>query len=280
MKRTENHRGRFYDESGKKYPSVTTILSCVGKPGLANWYGKMERELVIEEAANVYEGIIRDLANPSSKLAFITRLQTVVGKKLAGFREFRKAGEIGTEVHSFIEWTLRAELCQKMTKPCPEIGPEAKLAVDAWKEWRSSVNLRPILVESYVVSRKHGYAGTMDFLCAEVDGVQTLLDWKTGKRVYYEAHLQNAAYRVAAREMGLADAKEGLIVRLPKMKKELFEAPIPARDEAKCFEVFVAVKKLWEDMQEQDKWLKEQDSKSAVPEDLAPLLQASIEARQ
>ena len=111
-------------------------------------------------------------------------------------------------------------------------------------------------------------------MCAEINGVVTLCDWKTGKAVYYEAHLQNAAYRVAVREMGIADPKAGLILRLPKTKEEPGFEAVPARDERQCFEVFLAAKKLWQDMQETDRWLKEQDEK------MEDLLKESIAVAQ
>ena len=81
------------------------------------------------------------------------------------------------------------------------------------------MKFKPLMVEFTVVSHKYGYAGTADLL-AEVNGVLTLVDWKTGKSVYREAHLQNAAYRQAVREMGLGDPQQGLILRLPKSTED------------------------------------------------------------
>ncbi len=61
--------------------------------------------------------------------------------------------------------------------------------------------------------------------------------------------------------MGCADPQAGLILRLPKTVDEPGFEAVPARDEAECFDVFLAVKKLWQDMQKEDKWLKSQDTK-------------------
>ena len=259
MKRTETHRGRFYDANGKRYPSVTTILSCISKPALMYWGAKVEREMVIDAAATFYEELA-SLEKPISKLGFVTQLAQRIGKEQASKKLLEKAGDIGSQAHQRIEWLLRGEVCQKVGYE-PPIGPEAQIAVDAWQSWRKKVNFRPLAVESMVVSHIYGFAGTQDCLSAEIDGVVTQCDWKTGKAVYYEAHLQNAAYRVAVREMGIADPKAGLILRLPKTKEEPGFEAVPARDEQQCFEVFLAAKKLWQDMQETDRWLKEQDEK-------------------
>lgn len=268
MKRTETHRGRFYDADGKRYPSVTTILSCINKPALVYWSAKVEREMVLDQAGDFYRELA-GIPEPISKLGFITQLEQRIGKEQASKKLLEKAGDIGSQAHQRIEWLLRGELCQKVGYE-PPISPEAQLAVSSWLEWRKTVDFRPIAVESMVVSHIHGFAGTQDCLCAEVDGVVTQCDWKSGKAVYYEAHLQNAAYRVAVREMGLADPKAGLILRLPKTVEEPGFEAVPAWDEQECFEVFLACKKLWKHMQETDKWLKQQDEK------LGDILQESI----
>src|SRR5208282_6385084 len=97
---------------------------------------------------------------------------------------------------------------------------------------------KPLMVEFTVVSKKYGYAGTADLL-AEVDGVLTLVDWKTGKAVYKEAHLQNAAYRNALQEMEIYDGctmpLAGLVLRLPKTETDPDFEVVQAADQAKSF---------------------------------------------
>jgi hypothetical protein len=82
-------------------------------------------------------------------------------------------------------------------------------------------------------------------LLAKVNGKLAVIDWKTGKYVYNEAHLQNAAYRQAIREMGHGDPQEGWIVRLPKVVDDpKFEA-VPADAEAPALKVFLHTQQLW-----------------------------------
>jgi hypothetical protein len=87
------------------------------------------------------------------------------------------------------------------------------------------------------------------------------VDWKTGKSIYKEAHLQNAAYREAIMEMGIVSDHPciatglrplgGLILRLPKTEADPdFEAVI-AHEQEKSFTTFLTAKRLWEDMQEE-----------------------------
>ncbi len=220
-RRMTTDAGRWYEvptEDGtSRYPSVTTILNAINKPALLNWMARTERELVSRKAYELYSDI-----HTTPKLgreAWSNTLKGRIGKAKAGERLLRKASNIGTETHGLIEWTLRKELGE-------EAGPEpaltsgaAKQAFSAWQDWRAQVHLVPRHIEQTVWSSKHGYAGTLDLL-AEVDGVPGVIDWKTGKAVYPESHLQIVAYAAALTEMGHAEHLACYIVRLPKQASD------------------------------------------------------------
>lgn len=239
--RVQKRNSRFYDipEHGL-LPSVTTILSAISKPALVNWAAKVEREMVVSLSTDLYlEHTGKKLTGPQWQMKLNGRL----GTTKAAQRELTKAGDIGSEVHALVEWTIRTQLMQKVG-PSPAIRDAAQWAFMAWEDWKKSVNLKPIAVEQVVYSSKYGYAGTLDLL-AEVNGVLTVIDWKTGKAIYGEAHLQNAAYRQAIREMGHGDPKQGIIVRLPKnIEDPEFEAVV-ADEEIPAFKTFESVIELW-----------------------------------
>lgn len=250
-------KSRFYNVKGKEYPSVTTILGCIGKPALIAWAAKVEREMVIEESARLYETIIE--TPKMSRTAWITTLNDRLGKTKASQKELTKASEIGSQAHQWIEWTLKAELLHE-AGPCPVISSQAQLAVSAWTRWRNSVKLKPILCEQPVWSEEHGYAGTMDLL-AEVNGIPTLIDWKTGKAIYNEAKLQNAAYRRAVIEMKLVEEMpKGMIVRLPKVETDPeFEVQEVVEDVSELLTIFLNAKGLWH-------WLNKKEDLKVSPE--------------
>lgn len=234
---------RFYKIKGKQYPSVTSILSVISKPALVAWAAKMERAMIVEASADLY---LDCRSNPRmSRIGWITSLQSRLTKERAHANELKKASDIGSEAHEWIEWHIKSQLLHK-AGPCPVIGPAAMLAVGAWERWKNSVSFKPLLCEQPVWSDVHQYAGTMDLL-AEINGTTRLLDWKTGKKVYEEAKLQNAAYRHALREMGLADEMEGMIVRLPKIEGDPdFEVVPVIEHEDALMETFLHVRSLWE----------------------------------
>lgn len=240
--RIDSKQGRFYPIDGESFVSVTTALQAVNKPALVQWAAKEERTMTIHASADLYEDIH---GTPKmSRATYITTLDTRIGKLRANQKLLAKASEIGTQVHAVIEWNIRRSLGQ-MVGPGPELSDKAAWAFATYEEWAQSVNLKPILIEQVVYSRKHRYAGTMDLL-AEVSGVLTLVDFKTGKAVYGEAMLQNVAYQMALAEMGHQRAEAGLILRLPKIETDPnFEAVVvPSVDT--LFPVFLNVKAVWE----------------------------------
>jgi hypothetical protein len=164
-----------------------------------------------------------------SRLAWITAMGIRLGKTKAHQKELEKAAEVGSQTHKMIEWTLRAELLQD-AGPTPSVSDKALYAFNEWQAWRKSVNMKPIFVEFPVWSHDYGYAGTADLLC-ELDGHLCLCDWKTGKDVYLEAHLQNAAYRAAVDEMGHGPIECGFIGRFPKVDTDPPFQVVPAEDD-------------------------------------------------
>lgn len=240
--RKDTKSGRFYSVDGVDYPSVTHILSVIGKPALIAWAANTERALVVDAAADLYG----DLAAcpPMSRAAYVATLAGRIGKVKAHKREMDKAAEIGTQAHGLIEWNIRRALGQKVG-PEPRVGDAAQWAFMAFSDWAGQVGLKPIFIEQTVFSRVHGYAGTMDLL-AEVNGQATLIDFKTSKAVYAEAHLQTAAYREALREMGHIPADvPALILRLPKVDTDPEFEVAPSPPTADLLPTFLAVMVLW-----------------------------------
>lgn len=267
--RKQTRAGRFYDIEGDSFPSVTTILGVISKPALMNWAAKVEREMVLSVSADLYADIAK--TPPMTRVAWLMTMNVRLGKEKASAKELTKAGDIGSQCHALIEWTLKGELMYE-AGPSPRISDAAQWAFMSWQDWRRAVNLKPVAVEQVVYSRIHGYAGTLDLL-AEVDGVLTVIDWKTGKAVYSESHLQNAAYRQAIREMGHGDPKQGLIVRLPKIESDPFFEVVPAKSEETMFPKFLDAKSVWTWAQEMDA---EYQAKKQPEQNIEQALKASL----
>ena len=231
---------RYYEIPGMgEVPSVTTILSAIAKPALIGWAAKVEREMVIEVSGHLHRDSLHKEMNATD---WKKALEGLLGLTKASQKLMTKAGDIGSQAHSLIEWQIQTWM--DIPLPKPEVSEAAQWAFMAWEDWARSVKLEPIASEQTVWSKTHRYAGTLDLL-ARVNGEEAVLDWKTGKAVYSEAHLQNAAYRHAIREMGHGDPKKGFIVRLPKNTEDPAFEVVEAEPEGPSLEVFLETQKLW-----------------------------------
>jgi hypothetical protein len=244
---------RYVLDTGEAFDSVTSILSVIGKPALINWAANTERALVLDASADLYEDLPTD-GRKMGRPAYIATLTSRLGKLKAHQRELAKASEIGTKVHALVEWTLRKEKGEEVGE-APPLRDAAAFAFSVWETWRKQVTLKPLAIEQMIWSRAHQYAGTLDLLAEitiDAGKVVAVLDWKSGKGIYDEAILQNAAYIQAVIEMGHAKAPVwGVIVRVPKVEKdpEPEMRIVTPSEQREAFAAFLHAKALWDRMQ-------------------------------
>jgi hypothetical protein len=227
---------------------VTSVLEVIAKPALIGWSTRLEKERAIRVATELYTETQNGfrITPAGYRMTLQSRLQ-----KRASDEVLDLARDIGNEAHSLIEWELRRELGEEHPSPPPPSSPQVARLVGAWGQWRWAVQLRPIAVEQVVWSSQYGYAGSMDlFGELEIPGIgraRAVLDWKSGRGIYTEALLQNAAYGHAVVERELAEPPvHGLIVRLPKTDRASVETRvIPMEEQRKYFDAFKAALELW-----------------------------------
>ena len=212
--------GRFYrTHSGIHLPSVTTILGVINKPALVPWAARVEKEAALAAFSKIVdENLELDMPMPSGDM-LKQQVIAQMGKAKAHTAALAAAANIGTEVHNLIDWHFRKEV----GKPCSDTAPtltsdEALRSFERFEEWRLNTKLKVIDTERKIVSLLGRYAGTLDTLI-EIDGKRYVIDFKTGKRVYAEAFLQNCAYRLALGEQGIR-THGGFIILLPKQSDD------------------------------------------------------------
>lgn len=144
---------------------MTTILSVLAKP-LVPWASKQAAICAMEE--------------DFSHLTKADALKYIAG---ASNRVMNEASAIGTHVHDWVDAYCR------QTSGEGERPPH----MDLFRKWIADYNVTVLMSEVTIYNRKHGYAGSFD-LYADVDGIRTLIDVKTGNNVYAEVALQLAAY--------------------------------------------------------------------------------------
>ena len=164
----------YKDDKGKQLSSVTTILNSVlAKPALIRWaYGLGK--------AGIDMDTYRDELADIGKLAHRMILDHLSGVK--------------TDTAHYT----------------PEQIDLAENAFLKYLEWEKAHKVEPVLVETPLMSRVRGFGGTPDFI-GYIDGVLTLMDYKTGKAIYDEAWFQLGGYSLLY-EATLERAENGPLV--------------------------------------------------------------------
>jgi hypothetical protein len=178
---------RVYQWAGRLYPSVTAVIKGgVPAPFLPAWAAKQAAEYAV---ANL------------ERLAVLPAGQAIWEIKRAPWTSRDAAASLGDLVHAAVEAYATGQ-------PRPDLPAEANPYLTAFDGFLAEHQPRWLLVEQTVYSRRYSYAGTLDAVCElPAGGPVTLLDVKTGKRVYPEAALQLAAY-AAADFIGGPDGRE------------------------------------------------------------------------
>lgn len=282
-KRTDTRKGRFYDFEGRKYPSVTTILGVLNKPALIGWAAKEERKLLAIAFERQFEEMREVMGEGLASLTgkeFVEAAIQQVGEARAHTRKLREAADIGTQVHKKIEWDIKGMLLDQAKPETPGVfvahqeaepaltHPKAEESWRKYQAWKQSVRMEPLSTEMQIVSHVHKFAGTEDIrlriwpewsdpiwattsvrppLLAEQEknynGVIVTGDFKTGKSVYGEAFLQNAAYRVAEMEMEVKPPSDaGIIIRLPKEENDPDFEVVPVPPLGELIPAFLALR--------------------------------------
>jgi hypothetical protein len=175
---------------------VTKIIGILDKPALVQWSANMACEFIRDN----FQGLI-DGAVPLDDL--------LKQAKTAHRRTSKDATDIGKTVHQFAEDVLKDGRAALPSDPLARKGAQAFL------DWFHSNKLETSDSERMVFSKTWYYAGTVDWF-GRLNGIPTVLDFKTSSSVYPEMLLQIAAYCIALNEELNEEIRQGAIVRLDK----------------------------------------------------------------
>ena len=142
---------------GRKVPGVTTIVDILDKPALILWANRLG-------------------------------LQGIDSSK---YRDDK--ADIGTLAHYMILCYLRGEKPNTSEYSASQID-QAENAFIKFLDWSKGKKLEPEFIEVPLVSELHGFGGTPDF-AGLIDGVASLVDFKTGSGIYDEMPIKLAGYR-------------------------------------------------------------------------------------
>lgn len=185
------HAHKPYYFGGKKVPSVTTVLGIVSKPYLLQWANNLGLKGTTIE----------------ENRAYITGIGQIVHSQIESV--FR--GE-NVDLRGFSEKQI------KVSNGCFE-----KFAL-----WSLEHDIISHGVEISMSSEKYG--GTLDAILT-IDGVPTIVDWKTSMKMEKEYFSQLSAYYFLLQrnpeKISLPEIKNVAVLRLPKENDEIEFVTIP-----------------------------------------------------
>jgi hypothetical protein len=175
---------RYKDSEGNYVVGVTTAIGVLDKPAFMYW-------------------------------AWNLGMQGIDYKK---YRDDK--ADIGTLAHDMVLCHYKGTI--------PDTSEYSKNQIDnaetcflKYLDWEKKHTIEPILLEAGLVSEKHKFGGTLD-MYAMVDGVLSLVDFKTSKGIYSTNFYQLAAYKQLLEENG-HKVDNSMILRIGRDDQEGFE---------------------------------------------------------
>lgn len=144
---------------------------------------------------------------------------------------------IGTLAHAMCLADLSGEKVDTKDYTQNQID-QAKNCMRSYVSWKNGKKIEPIVVEKMLISETLRVGGTPDFF-GKIDGIYTLVDYKTGKGGFYPEYIvQVSAYAYIIEELGhKVEDVRGL--NIPRSDDESFSEKIITAEERKAgFEIF------------------------------------------
>lgn len=233
-------RDRFYRVEGYpnvSFPSVTSILTVINKPGLAFW----DKNLSLSY-------IQKKLSFAADSQQFLTEewIQNMVCEaRKAGSIEANRAATFGTRGHQVLE-----DICSgREHRKDSDMEPIA----NAMSSWMRDSGYEIIFTEQMVYSAMHEYAGSVDAIALTPSACNSghdsfdlvIFDWKISSKIRTEYALQLAAYAKALEEMSGTTIEEAWVIRFGKEAPEYEARQVKCLDH--CFRIFQAALTLYKE---------------------------------
>lgn len=142
------------------------------------------------------------------------------------------AADFGSQVHEFAENFAKFKIGKLPKSPeiTDDMPEEVINGINAFLSWYNENDVQFIEAEKLIYSKKHGFVGMTDVI-ARVNGRLMLIDYKTGKGVYSEAHYQVAGYVMGYEEETDLRVDAALILNFNKETGDLNDPVLIEREE-------------------------------------------------
>lgn len=208
-RRAKTHQ-RYFNAAGKRLPGASTIVGMKAK-NLEGWANKLGLEGI------EYQPYMQSLA------------------------------DIGTITHELIHKDLTKDRDISWLDDFPKsLLDTAQICYGKYLKWREKHEVGSIfMAETPLVSETHQYGGTMD-LYADIDGIPTLVDFKTASAVYNEHWYQIAGYiGILEDQKPSYVVEQGMVVQLGKEPDKEFTSPSKT-DLSREWKIFKALLEIYQ----------------------------------
>lgn len=148
---------------------------------------------------------------------------------------------IGSLVHLYADCMLKGIAPETDDWTKNEIAA-AEPARRKFESWLKTKSIKIIFAEKALISERYRFGGTLD-LFAEIDGVRSLIDLKTGRNIYREYLYQLSGYAQLLDEAG-ERVDELRIVRCGRVGSEGFEERV-VKDWSLYLQAFLSLRALY-----------------------------------
>lgn len=228
--------------TGERFISVTTALSVLEKPGLPSWYAKLTATAAIDRIDWLTGAALVDTCNQAGDDACgMCRTCAIAWLTRRGDDTRDHAADIGSRVHAAAEQ-------EALFGPGAHIDDDIKPYVEQYQRWMRYYRPQYEATEMTVLSRRHGYGGTLDGILRfpgdsplpkhlwHLLELPLIKDTKTGKNVGITHGWQLNAYAAAdavllpdGSEMPMPAVEGGLLLHLRPDKVQMREVQIGER---------------------------------------------------
>lgn len=186
---TTGARWYVHPRTGERFISVTTVLGYVAKFGLPKWAAKLTAEAAFRYVNEISRALLHDPCQSTGDDACGLCRPCLIGWLSNRHNDERdRAASIGTRLHEAAE-------ARVLFGPGATVDEEIQPLLDHYVRWLEAWKPEFVATEMTVISRKYGYAGTLDKIVrlSQVDllppsfqplaGLNLVGDTKTGKHI-------------------------------------------------------------------------------------------------
>ena len=194
-------------------------VSSVSALATSRESGGFLKQWAVNEAIEFIKNNSEKIDDDEEAIYYNVSEYTLNESKYAHKEKGKEATDIGTQIHAILEDYVKAKMFgSDIVIPENEI---TRLFRDEFLKWEKENNVDWVASELLVGDpEKLELAGRLDAL-AFVNGILTIIDFKVANTVPPTYYIQLAGYAICLEAMGI-EAKDSLIIRLPKSEKKKF----------------------------------------------------------